>query len=224
MTGKSYAQAPVPWTVANNNSESWITDVAQEDVGGVRAGRPAHQLSLVEKRGKATVDAATATGECDWTLTFSNKSNTANEARAEILLPPGAVAHHASLWINGVEKPAAFGPQATVRRAYREVAVVQQRDPLLVTMPVPGKLLVQCFPIPAHGTMKIRLGVTFPLLPDASDRRKLTYALPAWGGTNFANAGRLADALPVINIATGKPPYRRSACRKALYGRKSGGA
>ncbi|MBC7807732.1 MAG: PEP-CTERM sorting domain-containing protein, partial [Akkermansiaceae bacterium] len=131
---------------------------------------------------------------------------TVNEARAEILLPPGAVAHHASLWINGVEKPAAFGPQATVRRAYREVAVVQRRDPLLVTMPVPGKLLVQCYPIPARGTMKIRLGVTFPLLPDASDRRKLTYALPAWGGTNFANAGRLADALPVTDSATGKPP------------------
>ncbi|MBC8137892.1 MAG: hypothetical protein H8F28_18590 [Fibrella sp.] len=206
MTGKSYAQAPVPWTVVNRRSEAWITDIAQEEVGGERVGRQAHQLSLVEKRGKATVDAASATGECDWTLTFSNQSDTANEARAEILLPPGAVAHHASLWINGVEKPAAFGPQATVRRAYREIAVVQQRDPLLVTMPVPGKLLVQCFPIPAHGTMKIRLGVTFPLLPDASDRRKLTYALPAWGGTNFANAGNLADALPVTDSATGKSP------------------
>ena len=206
MTGKSYAQAPVPWTVSNNRSDAWISDVAREEVGGERVGRPAYKLSLVEKRGKATVDAATATGECDWTLTFSNQSNTANEARAEILLPPGAVAHHASLWINGVEKPAAFGPQATVRRAYQEVAVVQQRDPLLVTMPVPGKLLVQCFPIPARGTMNIRLGVTFPLLPDASDRRKLSYALPSWGGTNFANAGRLADAFPVTDAATGKAP------------------
>ena len=206
MTGQSYAQATPPWTISNRRPEQWIDDIASEDVGGIRVGRLAPGISLADKTGSAVLDPQTATGTTDMTLTFANATNTANEARAEVLLPPGAVCHQASLWINGTERPAAFGPQATVRRAYQAVAVVEQRDPLLVTMPVPGKLLVQCFPIPARGTMKIRLGVTFPLLPDVSDRRKLSYALPAWGAVNFAGAGKLADGWRVTDAATGKTP------------------
>ncbi|MBC8143400.1 MAG: hypothetical protein H7Y38_18385, partial [Armatimonadetes bacterium] len=205
-SGKSFGQGVVPWSISNHRSEQWVNDIAAEDVGGTRVGRDAPGISLKSKTGSATVNPATATGTADMTLVFANASIAASEARAEILLPPGAVCHQASLWINGTERPAAFGASATVRRAYTEVVVVERRDPLLVTMPVPGKLLVQCFPVPAKGEMKIRLGMTFPLSPDPSDRRKLSVALPAWGAVNFAGAGTLADALPVRDALTGKPP------------------
>lgn len=206
MTGESFGKAPVPWTIANKHPQTWITDMAQEDVGGTRVGRNATGLSLREKTGTVTPDTASGTGECDLSLTFANESGTANEARAEILLPPGAVPDGVWLWINGTRHAAAFGPQTTVRRVYQKVAVVQRRDPLLVTMPIPGKLLLQCFPIPAHGTMRVRLALTMPLSPDANDHQELTYALPAWGATNFTGAGRLADALMTRDVATGKPP------------------
>lgn len=205
-SGKAFGQGVVPWSISNHRSEQWVDDIAAEDVGGTRVGRNAPGVSLESETGSATVNPRSATGTADMILVFANATDTASEARAEILLPPGAVCHQASLWINGTERPAAFGASATVRRAYTQVAVVEQRDPLLITMPVPGKLLVQCFPIPAHGKMKIRLGVTFPLSPDPSDQRKLSLALPAWGAVNFAGAGVLADALPVRDALTGQPP------------------
>ena len=189
MKGQSYAAAPVPWTVGNYRSEQWINDVAGEEVGGTRVGLPVPKLSLASVTGSETRDARTATAEWTATMTLANEGDTANEARAEILLPPGAVLHQASLWIGGRECQAAFGPQATVRRAYRTLAVVERRDPLLVTMPTPGKLFVQCFPVPAHGRMTVRLGVTLPLAPDPADRRRAAGTSPAFGAVNFAVAG-----------------------------------
>ena len=62
----------------------------------------------------------------------------------------------------------AFASKSTVRKAYQEVAVVRRRDPVLVTASGPERILVQCFPVPADGgEMKIRVGVTAPLVNGA---------------------------------------------------------
>ncbi len=91
------------------------------------------------------------------------------EARAQVLLPPGGVVSRVTLWVNGEPREAAFAGRGEVRAAYQQVAVQQRRDPVLVTMSGPDRVLVQCFPIqPNGGTMKIRLGITVPLLIEST--------------------------------------------------------
>jgi hypothetical protein len=94
--------------------------------------------------------------------------------------------HAVSLWINGVEQQARFGSPQKVRAAYQEIAVVQRRDPLLVTMPAPDHLLVQCFPVPANGEMKIK-SVSPPASLGCGQEQssKLVADWPAFGPVNF---------------------------------------
>ena len=43
------------------------------------------------------------------------------EARAELALPPGGVVSRVTLWIDGVEREAAFAGRDATRRAYERV-------------------------------------------------------------------------------------------------------
>ncbi|HVK03898.1 MAG TPA: PEP-CTERM sorting domain-containing protein [Armatimonadaceae bacterium] len=185
MTGRSFTSAAAPWTVRHQRPGNWVTDVAAEETGGTRVGRIVPGLSLASSKVEGVLDPATASTEYDWTLVFRNAGADAAEARADIVLPPGGTVHKVSLWINGEERPAAFGATAQVRKAYESVAVVQRRDPLLVTMPAPGRILAQCFPVPAGKTMQIRLGITAPLAPQEQDFRAMTFTPPAFGQVNF---------------------------------------
>ena len=102
----------------------------------------------------------------------------------QIALPPGAVVSRLTLWVNGEEREAAVSARGHVREAYQQVAIVQQRDPVLVTTCGPDRVLLQCFPVPANGgEMKVRLGITAPLLLDAADKGLL--ALPRVVEQNF---------------------------------------
>ncbi len=57
-------------------------------------------------------------------------------------------------------REAAFNSVEKVKAASKEVAVVQRRESVLLTMAGPDTVKVECFPVPAHGEMKIRLGIT----------------------------------------------------------------
>jgi hypothetical protein len=92
-----------------------------------------------------------------------------------------------TLWINGEEREAAFGRRAQVRQAYEQVVKVQRRDPVLVTTVGPDLVQMQCFPVPANGTMKVRVGVTAPL--QLGGARRGDVQLPHLVDRNFAVAG-----------------------------------
>ena len=125
-------------------------------------------LSLLSSRLDTTTEPDACLGYCEWIMEFKNVSAMQREARAEIALPPGAVVSRATLWINGEEREAAFGGRSQTRTAYKEEAVQQRHDPLLVTTCGPDRVLVQCFPIsPNGGIMKIRIGITAPLILDS---------------------------------------------------------
>ena len=101
-------------------------------------------------------------------MEFKNVAAMQREARAEIALPPAAVVSRVTLWVDGEEREAAFGGRSQTRTAYKEEGVQRRRDPLLVTTCGPDRVLVQCFPIlPNGGVMKIRLGITVPLVLDS---------------------------------------------------------
>ena len=188
LTGTPFESEPRPTSLIRQGGLfGGPDDVAVEEQGGYVVGRPVPDLILAHSEMEAVADPKAETASYEWTMTFRNDSSQPQEARADVLLPPGGVGHAVSLWINGVEKQAKFGSPQKVRAAYQEIAVVQRRDPLLVTMPAPDHLLVQCFPVPANGEMKIKIGVTAPLRWDTDKDRKpeLMADLPAFGPVNF---------------------------------------
>jgi len=137
--------------------------------GGKLAG-----LSLASSKLDGSVDADGGVGYIEWTLIFRNDSNMQREARAEVQLPPGGVVSRLTLWVNGEEREAAFAGRGQVREAYQKVAIQQRRDPVLVTTAGRDRVLVQCFPVPPDlGEMKIRLGITLPLVLEDEIHAKL---------------------------------------------------
>lgn len=159
----------------------WDNAVGGEAVAGHVSG-----LSLLSSRLDAKGNADDGWAYTEWTLEFRNDhERQPREARAEIQLPPGGVVSRVTLWVNGEEREAAFAGRGEVRAAYQQVAVVQRRDPILVTTSGPDRVLMQCFPVPAQGgTMKVRLGITAPLAP--LDRGHVSFVWPRFAERNFA--------------------------------------
>jgi hypothetical protein len=141
-------------------------------------------LALSQSRLSGNINPSTLSGAVDWTLTFHNSTTETQEACGEMELPKGAVVSRATLWINGEPREAAFATTEKVRDAYVSTTS-RKRDPLLVTMSEPGKVLIQCSPVPAKGgNMKIRLGIKIPL--ETTDGKTCSMQLPKLLATNFA--------------------------------------
>ncbi|WP_309714484.1 VIT domain-containing protein [Armatimonas sp.] len=158
MTGTPFSKAPTPpaqKSLLDQNDQLQI-----EETGGERVGSTVNGLKLSLSEREVRYSPSTQTAQTHWTLAFENTTSESQEARATITLPEGAVVSDAWLWINGEQRPAAFGGKAQVRAAYQEVAVVQRRDPLLVTCTDPRRVLIQCFPVLPKKSMQIRLQLT----------------------------------------------------------------
>ncbi|MFN7139902.1 MAG: VIT domain-containing protein, partial [Limisphaerales bacterium] len=167
VTGRAFNAVPPP-KLFSGPGRAW-TEVEDEFIwdsglGGEAVAGRVKGLSLSSSRLDGVVEADGGLAYIEWTMEFHNVSPRQQEARAQILLPPGAVVSRLTLWVNGEEREAAFAGRSHVREAYQKVAVQQRRDPVLVTTSGPDRVLMQCFPIPENGgKMKIRIGVTVPL-------------------------------------------------------------
>ncbi len=150
--------------------------------GGSTVGNLLPGLSLAESRLDGSIDAGAGLAYSQWTMVIANAEPVQREGRAQLKLPAGAVVSRVTLWINGEEREAAFGPRARVREAYERV-VRAARDPLLVTTNGADRVLIQCFPVPAQGEMKIRIGITQPL--ESRDRGTLLFSFPHFTERNF---------------------------------------
>jgi hypothetical protein len=176
VTGKPFNLVPMPERFGfggrSRMSDDWVWD---SNAGGEVVGQRLKGLTLAESRIDGTIEADALTGYVEWTMVFKNAASWQQEARAQIALPPGGVVSRLTLWVNGEEREAAFAGRAQVREAYQKVAIQQRRDPVLVTTKGPDRVLMQCFPVPANGEMKIRFGVTMPLraLADGKAEMKL---------------------------------------------------
>jgi len=163
------------------------------DLGGERVGAPVEGLRLEVSRQDGRVDADAAFAYLEWTLVFRNDSHRQREARALLALPPGGVVTRSTLEVEGEEREAAVGSRRKVRQAYERV-VRRRRDPLLVTATGRDRVLVQCFPVPPKGgEMRIRLGITLPLLLESAERGIVQ--LPRIEERNFAWAESLEHAV-----------------------------
>ncbi|MBL7214610.1 MAG: PEP-CTERM sorting domain-containing protein [Phycisphaerae bacterium] len=163
VTGKSFnTQSPKIGLLHRGNA--WIDDWDFEQAGDIVGGQ-LRNLSLVSSQMDANLQADGAVGYLEWVMVFQNDHQwTEREARCQIQLPPGGVVSRLTLWIDGRECEAAFGGRAQTKAAYKSV-VQRQRDPVLVTTKGPDQILMQCFPVPPNsGKMKVRIGISFPLV------------------------------------------------------------
>lgn len=193
LTGETFDTRIPPERLKGHWQPQDSFDFDPDQGGEVIAGK-IKNLSLASSRIDGSLDADAGTGYVEWTLVFKNDSPRPQEARAQVQLPPGAVVSRLTLWINGEEREAAFAGRSRVREAYQQVAVRQQRDPVLLTTAGRDRTLVQCFPVPANGgEMKIRFGITTPLL--LPDRSEGLLRLPRFTERNFSIPDKVTHAV-----------------------------
>lgn len=195
VTGKPFNTVPIPAAARATMQNAGImsdpadlnagvedefdydADIAGEIVSGVARG-----LSISGSKISGTIDPDATLANLQWAFTLSNTSKYDREARAKILLPPNAVVSKATLTVNGEERDAVIMGRSEARAIYRR-AVVEKKDPLLVSMCGPDNLLVQCFPVRPNDKMLIKLYMAAPMQMTSTDHAMLM--LPAFDERNF---------------------------------------
>jgi hypothetical protein len=166
--------------------ENWTETIGDDSgsgtplVKGLSLASSALDMSL---RGDSQVSPDAAWGYLEWTLEFRNAKPFDSEARAHIAIPDGGVASRLTLWIEGEECEAAFGGRKQVKEAYRDVAFARRRDPALLTSVTSGQVFLQCFPVPRNSALKVRIGITAPLMCRAGNGYLM---LPRFVARNFS--------------------------------------
>jgi len=163
-----------------------LPSVSDQNLGMQVIGSKVAGLALASSSIDGNFDSHSATGSLNWTMNFVNKSKVAQEARATLTLPPGAVISRVTLWINGQPHEAAFGSVEQTKGAYQWI-VQRHRDPLLVTWAGDQKVFVQAYPVPAFGGhLQLRLGLKTPLA--IQDLHHCTLRVPSLLSSNFNDA------------------------------------
>ena len=184
VTGETFDASIPPERVGVNLVTRDTINFDRNQGGTQVGGGKLEGLSLTSSKLDGQMDADGGVGYMEWTLVFRNDSAVQREARTEVQLPPGGIVSRLTLWVNGEEREAAFAGRSKVREAYQKVAIQQRRDPVLVTTAGRDRVLVQCFPVPPNnGEMKIRFGITVPLMLE--DETHATLVLPHFVFRNF---------------------------------------
>lgn len=197
VTGETFDSSPPPRRLRRGwMGSDFLFDV---NLGGPNVGPKVKGLALSTSKIDVSADADGGLAYMQWTLLFVNHSVVQQEARAEIQLPPGSVVSRLTLWVDGEEREAAFAGRSKVRQAYEQV-VRQRRDPVLVTTAGRDRILVQCFPVPpSAGAMRIRLGITTPLMLENPIHARLLF--PNFLSKNFEIPNDVKHALWVESIS-----------------------
>ena len=210
VTGKPYNSVPIPKSFRATVQHAALmresdplnsgiddefdrdTDMAGESVAGVARG-----LSIAQTKITGVADPDSALARLTWTFSFKNDSKFDREGRAKILLPKDAVVSRATLTVNGEEREAKVMARSEARAIYRQ-ALIERKDPLLVSYCGRDQVLVQCFPIDGGSVMQVKLQIDAPMT--IADDDKGTIVLPAFIERNF-----VADAPYVVDIASPRP-------------------
>jgi len=157
-----------------------------EMLGKQVVGDKVSNLSMHRSLISGTVHPESLTSTIDWTFVFKNTGFDAKEARAEIGLPKDAVISEMVLWINGLPKRATISNAENAKQAYQWV-VGGRRDPALVTDLGKGRVLVQCYPVPAQGEVRIKISMKSSMKLDKAG--EAIASLPTLLKSNFEMEG-----------------------------------
>ncbi len=170
LTGKTHDSTAVPTRFSFGDNDERF--------------RREQEISLSASQMDASIDNDASLGYLEWTFSLKNHNqHRALEGFTQIQLPPGAVVSRLTLWIGGEEREAAFAERNRVTNAYEQVTAAK-RDPVLVTTAGRDRINLKCFPIPPNGgEMKMRIGITFPLILE--DEKNALVRLPYFRDKNF---------------------------------------
>ncbi len=148
-------------------------------------GEPVKGLSLQKSGIYGQVNPTTVSSTIYWTFVFSNKNYEAQEARAEIGLPEGAVISGMTIWQDGHPLKTEFKPTGDTNNS--SWSNIGHDAPAIITDLGRGRMLLHCYPVPAQGYLRMAVAVTVPLkLHTISEA---TLALPRFIETNFEVKG-----------------------------------
>jgi hypothetical protein len=195
VTGKAYNSVPIPAsfraTIKHNGSmpdsdplNSGVSDEfdLDADVAGATVSGMARGLSQAGSKFTGKVDSTAAIANIKWTLSFKNTSKYDREVRTKIQLPPGAVISRATLKIGNVERVATIKAREEARALY-QAAVVERKNPLLVSYTGKDQVLVQCFPVEPGADVQLSLAIAIPMYVDKDSHA--TCLLPYIAERNF---------------------------------------
>jgi hypothetical protein len=202
-------------SLRRSGRDTWDESViADQEIGGQSVAGVVPGLRLFASTMDVNVESGPAIAYVEWTTVFRNKTARQQEARAQVVLPHDSVGSRLTLWIDGEEREAAFGSRLQVREAYQEVAVRQRRDPALLTTMGPGRVLLQCFPVPAGGQMRVKVGVTVPLI---IRENKAWLRLPHYAERNFSIPRQFQHEVWASGNAEMAGPFRCSPQEKGGF-------
>lgn len=160
-------------------------------------GAPVENLALARSAMTGTVSSNNLVSSINWTFVLKNRNYSSAEARAELILPPGAVINGVTHWAGegsaprtahvGIANHGVFTPS-------REMAGID------VTDLGRDRILVRCSNIAAQSETKLSLSIAAPLT--LNDLKSASLTLPRFIDTNFnalaENTFRLRSKTPLV--------------------------
>ncbi len=167
-------------------SSSDFAALPDELLGTQVIGDKIANLAMHRSLISGTIHPESLTSTIDWTFVFKNTGTDAKEARTEIGLPKDAVISEMVLWINDVPKRATIASSEVAAQAYQTI-VAGRRDPALVTDLGNGRVLVQCYPVPAQSEVRIKISMKSSMKLDKAG--EAIVSLPSILKSNFEVEG-----------------------------------
>jgi hypothetical protein len=175
LTGKPYSFKDI----ANTDLSSMPDDYLSRHVVGEKISG----LSMTRSSITGLLHPNSLSSTLDWTFVFKNQGQSPQEARAEIGLPPGAVATGLTLWNKGEPEEASFAASGKAEKYVTNATTAGHDSPAVVTDLGHGRMLLHCYPVKDAEELKVRLRMVMPLKPDGETGA--TLALPRLIAENF---------------------------------------
>ena len=145
-------------------------------------GVPVDNLSLVRSAMTGTINGDNLTSTINWTFVLKNRNNSKEEARAELLLPHGAVINGVSQWAGEGSPPRT----AHVGLASQGVGTFVSAETLSgtdITDLGRDRVLIRCTAIPAQSETKLSISIASPL--SLTDLKTASLTFPKFVDSNF---------------------------------------
>jgi Ca-activated chloride channel family protein len=169
---EAVASTPAPEAVA---AASLFAPLHEATLGRMSARRPGTSVevqgvSLAEHRAEVTVRGGHATTTVE--EVFHNETGEVLEGTFTFPLPRGAVVSDLALWVGDELVPAEIVPRQRARAVFQGIVddTVRPRDPALLERHAGATLSLAIFPIPAHGSRRVRFSYEQALPRDGVDQ------------------------------------------------------
>jgi len=213
-------------------------DLPIQGLGELRARRPGEReererpLTLADHRVKVRIVGGVARTEIE--ETFQNDDSSTLEGVYRFPLPPDARIASLSLEVDGQWEEGAFVAkdrarqifQGVIRHATPQAQRQQQeeyiwvpgpwRDPALLEWQNGGRVELRIFPIPAHGSRRVRIAYEEEVAPHG-DERRYTYPLP-FSANDSTRVGNFDVDVRVAGLGEGSLEARGYAMREERDG------